>query len=435
MSKLFLNQDIIFKKRGGYYYVYNNRTGSLFYGKKELWKFLKHFKTGKELETLKQNPSFPKWVKLLPNLIETKYLLYDSKDETEQYLDFFPTRTYYTVYYKHKEGTDVAIYRIEPNGDPDFEIKTLKGTTGELWNLCNGNNTVHQLILYFAEKTGNSYEDTKHDVFEKMNQWISLDTQTLKLLPQSLLSYEKVPQHLISPAPISPSLKVSKPKQERDTRRYHISGIKEGYHQFERVESTLAHIYRIPHPILGGKTYGKAFLSQLLKLKPLEMGSKILEIGGGHGDISKEILVQLKETKPEIFPSLTYILYDLSPQLIKSQRRIHKKVGVHVEHIQGDAEILALEDNSIDIIFSNEVIADFLTPKVTLKDVKKLAKKHEIPINQEFLDTLKDAPKRFLLNLGAFLLLKEIQRVLKPGGIAVITEYGEIGRASCRERV
>lgn len=428
MPKLFLNQDIIFKKREGHYYVYNNRTGSLFYGKKELWKFLKSFRTGQELEALKRKPSFTKWEKLLPNLIGTKYLLYDSGGEIELYLDFFPTRTYYTVYYRHEEGTDIAIYRIGPHGDPDFEIITLKGTAKELWDLCNGNNTVHQLIAYFSEKTGGNYKDTKQDIFEKMTEWTSLDAQILKLLPQSLLTYDTVPPHIISPAPFIPLLKVSAPKQARDTRRYHICEIEEGYHQFERVESTLAHIYRVPHPLLGGKTYGEAFLIRLLELKPIEKGSRILEIGGGHGDVSKEILVKLKETKPEIFSTLAYILYDLSPQLIKSQRRLHKEAGVHVEHIHGDAEFLALEDDSIDIIFSNEVIADFLTPELTLKEVKKLPDKYGIPINQDFLDTLKDAPKRFRLNLGAFLLLKEIQRVLKPGGIAVITEYGDPDR-------
>ncbi len=428
MPKLFLNQDIIFKKREGHYYVYNNHTGSLFYGKKELWKFLKSFRTGQELEALKQKPSFTKWEKLLPNLIGTKYLLYDSGGEIELYLDFFPTRTYYTVYYRYEEGTDIAIYRIGPHGDPDFEILTLKGTAKELWDLCNGNNTVHQLIAYFSEKTGGNYNDTKQDIFEKMTEWTSLDAQILKLLPQSLLTYDTVPPHIISPAPFIPLLKVSAPKQARDTRRYHICEIEEGYHQFERVESTLAHIYRVPHPLLGGKTYGEAFLIRLLELKPMEKGSRILEIGGGHGDVSKEILVKLKETKPEIFSTLAYILYDLSPQLIKSQRRLHKEAGVHVEHIHGDAEFLALEDDSIDIIFSNEVIADFLTPELTLKEVKKLPDKYGIPINQDFLDTLKDAPKRFRLNLGAFLLLKEIQRVLKPGGIAVITEYGDPDR-------
>ncbi|MFQ6137193.1 MAG: class I SAM-dependent methyltransferase [Candidatus Hydrothermarchaeales archaeon] len=434
MPKLFLNRDLIFKKREDCYYVYNNRTGSFFYGDEELWRFLKSFRSGRELDTLKREPSFPKWNKLLPKLIGTKYLLFEARSEIKQYLNFFPTRTFYTVYYEHEGGTDVAVHRIGLHGVIDFEIFTFKGTTETLWNLCNGNNTLQQLISFFVENTGDDYGAVKYTIFEKMSEWTSLDTQILRLLPQPLLSYETIPLHLLSPAPFIPSLKVSPSKQVKDTRRYHISGIDEGYDQFERVESTLSHIYRVPHPILGGKSYGEAFLSRLSELKPMEEGCRVLEIGGGHGDISKEILVALKEKKPDISSTLTYIIYDLSPELIKSQRRLHNEAGVHVEHIHGDAESLALADASVDIILSNEVIADFPTPELSLRDLKRLLNKYGIPINQQFLDSLKDAPERFRLNLGAFRLLKEIQRVLKPGGIAIVTEYGYRDRLPFRAK-
>ncbi|MFQ5816283.1 MAG: class I SAM-dependent methyltransferase, partial [Candidatus Hydrothermarchaeaceae archaeon] len=115
---------------------------------------------------------------------------------------------------------------------------------------------------------------------------------------------------------------------------------------------------------------------------------------------------------------------DLSPELIKTQRKLHEEAGVQAQHIHGDAERLAVSDVSVDIIISNEVIADFSTPEFGLKDVERSIEEFGIPASEELVRSLRDAPDRFRLNLGAFRLLKEVERVLKPGGIAIITEYG-----------
>jgi len=45
-------------------------------------------------------------------------------------------------------------------------------------------------------------------------------------------------------------------------------------------------------------------------------------------------------------------------------------------------------------------------------------------MSQEFFHFYRGAPEKVRVNLGAFQLLKELYRVLKPEGLAVITEFG-----------
>jgi ubiquinone/menaquinone biosynthesis C-methylase UbiE len=423
MSELFLNQDLEFKKKETFSYVYNNRTGWFFPGGEWLWKFLESFRYGRKIVAQERN-SDPMLEKLLHELMKHRYLLSEMGTEFREYLDFYPTRTLYTVFYRHDIGTDVAIQRKGRHGEVDYDIVTLKGLSKALWDLCDGSKKLRDIINILTEKTEESYAITKSRVFGLMKDWTSLSMQIIRMLPEPLSNYSVVPSQLLVPAPFLPSLKAPASRKAKDVRKYYIKGITDAYRQFESVESTLSHIYRIPHPILDGKSYGEALLLRILEMKSIEMGCRILEIGGGYGDISKDILEGLSKEKPELSHRLTYIVYDLSPELIYSQRRLHEKAGTHVEHILGDAQNLAVANASVDIALSNEAIADFATPEMTIREVNEIPKKYGIPLTRQFMDSLTNAPERFRLNLGAFRLLKEIERVLKPGGLAIITEYG-----------
>lgn len=421
----------MFKKREGFSCVYNKRTGWFFPRDEAHWRFLKSFQHGRDIRA-SDGKSILRFDLLLQALMDHKFLLREPDKGIKKYLDFFPTQTLFTVYYQCGSRTDVAVHRDGPHGEIDFEVLTFEGTTNALWGLCKGRSTIRQLVERIAEEQGEDQETVMAQVFDILEKWTSLDFQIAKLLPKSIHTYQVIPPQLLSPAPFVPKLKTPAPKRVEDTHGYHISGIGEGYRQFERIESTLSHIYRVPHPVLRGKSYGEAFLSSLWELKPLVEGCRILEIGGGHGDISRDLLKTLQKTKPNVFSTLTYVIYDLSPELIKTQRKLHEEAGVQVKHIHGDAEHLTVSDESFDIILSNEVIADFSTPEFSLKDVERSLEVFGIPVSEEFLRGLKDAPDRFRLNLGAFRLLKEVGRVLKPGGIAIITEYGYVDQLPTR---
>jgi len=423
MSELFTSSNLVFKKKDTFACVYNNRTGWYIPGNEGLWRFLESFQYGREIEP-QERESDLKLDKLLTELTRHRYLLSERGSELSEYLAFYPTWTNYTVYYHGEGGTDVAIPRIGAMGGIDFEIITIRGFSEGLWNLCDGSRTVSEIIGILAKEKGESYGTVKRKVLEWMKEWTSIDVQILRLLPAPISSYSETPSQLITPAPFLAALKASTAKLAEDVKKYHITGIHEGYDQFERVESTLSHIYRKPHSILGGKSYGEALLSRLMERKSFESNCRILEVGGGHGDISKDILLTLKNKKPGVYSNIAYVIYDLAPRLIQSQQSLHREHGTCVEHIHGDGEQLALADASIDIVLSNEVIADFSTPEMTIHEVKELPKRYGIPIKKDILDSLKNAPDSFRLNLGALRLLKEVARVLKPGGLGIITEYG-----------
>jgi SAM-dependent methyltransferase len=70
------------------------------------------------------------------------------------------------------------------------------------------------------------------------------------------------------------------------------------------------------------------------------------------------------------------------------------------------------------------VIADFNTPEVKTAEVQDFLFDHEIPMTKDFFNPYNGAPETVRINIGAFQLLKELIRVLKPGGLAIVTEFG-----------
>ncbi len=401
MPKVFLNKEVAFKK-AKYTCAYNTATGFYFWPEENFVKFLKSLSSEREFSALEE-----RYKEFIPELLLNRFLLLEG--EEGGYEEFFPTVPVYKVYYKHDDGTDVAVDRVGKFKEMDFEVLTLTGRDEKLWHSCNGENTVAEI----SSELGRDF------VSEKLRTWASLELQIIRLLPQPLAYYTSTPAPLINPAPFIPNLKVAPHGQATDVKKYHFA-IAEGYQQFETVESTLSHLYRVPHPIFNWKSYGEALFDKVKELKEVKKGCRILEIGGGHGDISKNIL----STANDVF----YAIYDLSPELIRSQRKLHKGARVKAEHIHGDAERLALRDSSVDIVLSNEVIADLSTPEITAKELKKQMEKYRIPLSEKFLALLKNAPRHFRINMGAFRVIKEVERVLKRGGIGIITEYGSEDR-------
>jgi len=435
--RIFLNRDVAFRKVPVLMAgepdtcIYNKKTGLFFWGDESDVRFLRAFQNGADISKISTHRDMQhQLVNIVPNLINDRFLLLESETGKEEqkkaYLKFFPVRTLFTVYYEHEneKTIDAALHRVGKNNEADFEILTLKNDEMLLYTLCGGEKDIEEIIRTLRPKL------TADDVLSIFEKWTSAETQIIRLLPQPLSRYKEIPPPVFFPAPLFPKLKEakeSKNKLSKSVKDYHLKDISGGYCQFERIESTLSHIYRVRHPILGGKSYGEAFFSKLNEIKQIEQGFRIVEVGGGYGAMSKDVLLSLKRAKPEIFQSVKYTICDLSPALISSQRTLHLNEGVKAEYVHCDGEALPLKDRSADVIISNEVIADFSNPEFTLNQIDSLSEKTGIPITAEFVDSIKNTlgnEKSFRLNLGAFKLLKEIRRILKPGGIAIITEYG-----------
>jgi len=151
-------------------------------------------------------------------------------------------------------------------------------------------------------------------------------------------------------------------------------GLDDAESRFDRAETTLAHVFSDPHPALGGRTWGQALQGWLGDRR------RLLEIGAGIGTVSRDLIAE------------EHLRLDRSPALLEAQaHRAPSSRGV-----LGDATELPFPDGSFDAVVVNEVLADLPAERVDGR----------------------------LVNTGAFACIREVARVLAPGGVAWISEFG-----------
>lgn len=163
--------------------------------------------------------------------------------------------------------------------------------------------------------------------------------------------------------------------------RYHLEAIASADRQFEEVETTLSHLFRHPHPALQGRTFGAALADALRErgVSPRVDGPpRTLEIGGGLGYFGAAMRDALGLSR--------WTTVDLSPALARSQR------ARGLAPVCADARALPFRDRSLDLVLSNEMAGDLGTEGG--------------------------------VNVGALGLVREIARVLRPGGLAYVSEFG-----------
>jgi SAM-dependent methyltransferase len=150
---------------------------------------------------------------------------------------------------------------------------------------------------------------------------------------------------------------------------------------FDDRETTVAHAHGVPHPALGGRRYGEA-LADALQPRP----GRIVEVGPGTGELVAAFLARSG------LPSAAWLRIDLSPALLAEQeKRVPGSPG-----LVGDATRLPLVDGTVDLLISNEVIADLPASRVD----------------------------GGWSNTGALAFVREVARVLAPGGRAWLSEFG-----------
>ncbi len=267
--------------------------------------------------------------------------------------------------------------------------------------------------------------------------------QVLKLSDRPIYEYLAFPPpYLRSSMPFerieAASLDVPPPaateREVVDLASYHRRAIEDASTQFDVEETTLSHMFREPHPALGGRSYGEAFAEALLRRNLVPGRGEVLEIGGGVGFFALRLLSAIRERMPRRYGRLGYTILDLSPVLQDSQRLLVSALDGKVRQLQANASVsLPVRDHALALVISNEVIADLETVRLSRTAVEAgspppgspealgrahaLLRRHRIPID--------DAPERFWFNLGALQLVEELWRVLAPGGAAVLTEFGD----------
>ena len=165
-------------------------------------------------------------------------------------------------------------------------------------------------------------------------------------------------------------------------------------HRFDRVETTVSHLLREPHSALGGRAYGPALLDGLdARGMGPGPGGVVVEVGGGAGWLAAACL--------RARPGLSWWGIDLSRPALHAQRHRAARADASVDavgYLRGDAEHLPLRDGSVaGLLLANEVIADLAV---------------EADDNGHLVGT------------GAANFVREIARVLAPGGRAALVEFG-----------
>src|ERR1041385_5435702 len=133
--------------------------------------------------------------------------------------------------------------------------------------------------------------------------------------------------------------------------------------QFDHLETTLSHLFRIPHPALAGRTYGQALVDALLARGAVPEGRvRMLEVGAGLGYVARHVIDRLREKGRTV----DYTILELAPALITAQKA---KVGSDAKWIEGDALAVDVPTASFDLVLSNEMVGDLPAKQLSRIDI------------------------------------------------------------------
>ena len=354
-------------------------------------------------------------------LIQGQFLIPDGFDPLASLLDHYVARPIQNpaVAYRSETGEWIlvrtsmehTVYSRKRDELPPIIEEKLSPLAADILLMSDGSKTLTQ--IYSALREDSEFRAAIDFLTTQERQLIKLTLRPEDLdEPYSFLNI--VPRNLYH-----------SDRKDRDSiSDFHLSGIDDAGWEFDLIEPTINHGYRFPHEALGGLDYGSRFCLATLKpeVVPLLNQSpqlEVLEVGGGTGSFARAFI---KQTASMNGTNVNYHILDLSPALMKSQRKILSEVLPESRHFQQNATEFDLPDHTFDLIISNEVIADF-----PVAAVQRNASGNEGE-GAYYIDkydlSIKDAPDAFVVNAGAFRFIERAWKHLNPGGTFIVSEYG-----------
>ena len=209
---------------------------------------------------------------------------------------------------------------------------------------------------------------------------------------------------------------------------FHRRGIQGHHGHFEIIETTVSHLFREPCEALHGYSYGRLLSKTLRQLgwwnpKP----RLIVEVGAGLGYVSRELVAELSPTERR---GIDYVFLDLTRPFLTSQVQLAREAGWTAHAVHANAEALPFAEASVDLVIDNENLADMTPTHFTKEELE--SGQGATPEHQRALDLIRRLrlnldrpfPGEAIFNFGAIEFLTELWRVLKPGGHALLIEFG-----------
>jgi SAM-dependent methyltransferase len=378
-------------------------------------------------------------------------------EEKKSLWSMVPVRSRWVVYHQPTQD-QLTLWRTDRDGNSTADA--APPWAARLWAEIDGETTLGDLVNRLADDPSFSkLEDAESQVLETLSEWAHYTRQYLKMAkgPVSQFGPEhKWPSYLRSTMPYAPWDPIHDSLSENPLEslatpiapphNYYETQINDAAYQFENVETTLSHLLRHPSPLLGGATFADRVVDALKQRGHLNADTRsIVEVGGGLGHLAAGVLTRLRDDDPDAFANISYKIVDMSPALRQAQEARLQEHGVadRVTWHMGNAEELDLPAESVDLLLSNEVIGDFTTVRLT-REVVGLTEEsdHSAAFESWSLETeqllgkagellkgydipIRDAPEEFYFNVGAIGFIATVYELLKPGGSAFISEYGD----------
>ena len=378
--------------------------------------------------------------------VQFSCLVEPEEDEVDGIWYMVPVQSKWNVWRRHKDGA-IEFYTAWGQREP----KRLRLTPAEtaIWQAIDGERRLSEFRDTFdADLVGQLIPKLTHH-----------DIQAVKLTAFPMSTYKGRrnlrPPYLTSTMPYAPCdlsgqeiagsdesgrggngaevAPVPSPGKHISTASYYREQIADAEAQFDHRETTLSHLLRLPHPALRDRTYGQALVDALIERGDISGSGplRVLEIGAGLGYVARDVVTRLGERQFDV----SYDILEISPVLARVQRTRLDGLGVTVR--EGDA----LESDlgtGYGFVLANEMIGDLPAVELTRAEIAAdLPPEERAGALQALGDAgaliselglvLVDAPETFYLTTGALQLLRRVWDALAPGGVAVITEFGEMG--------
>lgn len=361
---------------------------------------------------------------------QQKVLVEPDAQELDGLVQMVPIKGPWILAWNREDGSVRCVtsrgFGHEPWAQPQF--LDLDPWQADLWKSIDGERTVQQLAMALTEAyDGDPAMDLGRAVVS-IAQWTHSSRQLTRLLPAAKSKLSRLPPYATSTVPYAPfdAAAADEAGPVRDLMAYHQTGIGDAEAQFEENETTLSHLLSDPHPALANLSYAQTLAKVAAKRGWVGPGqATVVEVGGGTGRFAEQLVLALREA----VPGLNYTVVDASPALHAAQSERLAALGEGVHTRLGDAADLQLPAESVDWLVSNEVIADLRIGMVTRRSLDAGTADAEtdpaaLAVVQKYGLSCAAAPEPVPIQVGATQFVEQLAQALKPGGFALLTEFG-----------